>query len=113
MAARALSLALVAQAALSAPLGPTVTLRGGIEMPSIGSGSGGGCGPDSFGGPFPCAQYNNTLLYLKTGGRALHDALSYGNQFGTGAAVKAAATQLGIKREEIFMMSMVPREMMG
>ena len=113
MAARALSLALVVQAASGAPLGPTVTLRGGIDMPSIGSGSGGGCGPDSFGGPFPCAQYNNTLLYLRAGGRALHDALSYGNQFGTGAAVKAAATQLGIKREEIFMMSMVPREMMG
>jgi hypothetical protein len=97
----------------------------------------GGCGPDSMDGPYPCGQYNATLLYLKNGGRALHDALSYGNQvaasaapeyaprrrllrarsaagqWGTGAAVKDAPKLLNIKREDIFMMSMVPREMMG
>lgn len=33
----------------SGALGPTVTLRGGIVMPSVGSGSMGSCGPDSFG----------------------------------------------------------------
>lgn len=101
--------------ALAAPLGPTVTLRGGVVMPSVGSGSMGGCGPDSMGTKdgSPCAQYNGTMLYLKHGGRALHDALSYGNQWGTGAAVKDAAKLLNIKREEVFMMSMVPREMMG
>eukprot|EP01047_Picozoa_sp_COSAG01_P003021 COSAG01_NODE_86_length_27623_cov_39.847224_11_plen_389_part_00 len=97
------------------PLGPNVTLVGGVVMPSIGSGSMGGCGPDSFGTKdgSPCAQYNNSLLYLSLGGRALHDALSYGNQFGTGAAVRDAPAKLGIAREEIFVMSMVPREMMG
>ena len=84
-------------------------------MPSVGSGSMGGCGPDSMGTAdgSPCGQYNATLLYLKNGGRALHDALSYGNQWGTGAAVKDAAKLLNIKREEVFMMSMVPREIPG
>lgn len=111
-----LALSLVAlSGTLAAPLGPTVTLRGGVTMPSVGSGSMGGCGPDSMGTEdgSPCAQYNATLLYLQHGGRALHDALSYGNQWGTGAAVKDAAKLLNIKREEVFMMSMVPREMMG
>ena len=34
-----------------AALGPTVTLRGGVVMPSVGTGAMGGCGPDSFGTP--------------------------------------------------------------
>eukprot|EP01051_Picozoa_sp_SAG22_P021500 SAG22_NODE_4767_length_1170_cov_1.107376_2_plen_280_part_00 len=99
----------------AAALGPTVMLTGNVPMPSIGTGSMGGCGPDSFGTPdgSPCGQYNMTLMYLKNGGRALHDALSYGNQYGTGKAVADAQKLLGIKRQEVFMMSMVPREMMG
>ena len=115
MLLRLSTLALLAMTTRSAPLGPNVTLSGGVDMPSIGSGSMGGCGPDSMGTKdgSPCSQYNNTLVYLKAGGRALHDALSYGNQWGTGAAVKDAPKLLGIQRSEIFMMSMVPREMMG
>jgi hypothetical protein len=56
----ALSMLSLAAGALAAPLGPTVTRRGGAEMPSIGAGSMGGCGPDSMGTPdgSPCAQYN-------------------------------------------------------
>ena len=64
-------------------LGKIVQLRGNVSMPSIGSGSMGGCSPDGpFPGGVPCKQYNGTLLYLKNGGRALHDALSYCNQYG-------------------------------
>ena len=33
----------------NAALGPTVTLRGNVSMPSVGIGSSGGCGCDSFG----------------------------------------------------------------
>ena len=41
--------------------------------------------------------------YLKNGGRSLHDALSYCNQYGTGQAVKDSK----VPRSQVFMMSMV------
>ena len=48
-------------ASKSVALGPTVMLRGGVAMPSIGTGSMGGCGPDSFGSPYPCAHIGHQL----------------------------------------------------
>ena len=86
-------------------------LRSGIEMPSIGLGSSGGCGPDSFATAdgSPCGEYNATMLWFGNGGRAVHTALSYCNQFGVGAAYHAS----GLKREDVFLMSMVPKFLMG
>ena len=106
-----LALAACLASASSAPLGPTVQLRGGVEMPTIGLGSSGGCGPDSFGTAdgSPCAGYNASLEWINNGGRALHDALSYCNQYGVGRAVRDS----GLPRDELFVMSMVPKFLMG
>ena len=38
-----------------------------------------------------------TLDWFKSGGRAVHDALSYGNQAGLGAAIKDS----GLQRHEV------------
>eukprot|EP00937_MAST-01D_sp_MAST-1D-sp2_P001890 g1890.t1 len=97
--------------AASSPLGRTTTLRGGVKMPTIGLGSSGSCGPDSFGTAdnSPCAGYNATMEWFKNGGRAVHDALSYCNQYGVGRAVRDS----GLPREEVFVMSMVPKFLMG
>ena len=80
---------LAASAVADGPaLGPTVTLRGGVAMPSVAMGNPGGCGADSFGTQdgSPCAAYNTTMSWFSVGGRSVHDALSYGNQFGLGKA---------------------------
>ena len=108
---RVLGLSLLSLGA-AAPLGKTVMLRGGVEMPSVGLGSSGGCGPDSMGTPdgSPCKWYNASLQWFKqAGGRAVHDALSYGNQYGLGAAFRAS----GLARADAFLMSMVPKYLMG
>ena len=55
-------------ARIRAPAGPTVMLRGGVSMPSVGLGSSGGCHPDVDGSESTCANYNATLevgLYLR------------------------------------------------
>ena len=93
------------------PLGRTVRLRGGVEMPTIGLGSSGACGPDSFGtvDGSPCQEYNATRLWFANGGRAVHTALSYCNQYGVGAAFRDS----GLRRESVFLMSMVPKFLMG
>lgn len=86
-----------------------VMLRGGVSMPSVGLGSSGGCHPDVDGSESTCGNYNATLEAIKVGFRSFHDALSYGNQAGLGAAVRAS----GLPRKEIFVMSMVPKYLMG
>merc|ERR1712151_984997 len=69
-------------------------LRGGVEMPIMGLGSSG---------------YNATVQAMHLGYRAFHDALSYGNQLELGAAIKASP----LPRKELFIMSMVPKYLMG
>jgi diketogulonate reductase-like aldo/keto reductase len=81
----------------------------GVTMPSVGLGSSGGCHPDPDGTEHQCKGYNVSLQAMQLGYRAFHDALSYGNQAGLGAAVKAS----GIPRSELFLMSMVPKYLMG
>jgi len=80
-------------------------------MPSVGSGSMGSCGPDSFGtvGNVPCENMNASLQYFGLGGRSVHDALSYCNQYGLGAAAQASM----IPRKDLFLMSMVPYHLLG
>eukprot|EP01062_Namystynia_karyoxenos_P059928 TRINITY_DN51352_c0_g1_i1.p1 TRINITY_DN51352_c0_g1~~TRINITY_DN51352_c0_g1_i1.p1 ORF type:complete len:371 (+),score=114.84 TRINITY_DN51352_c0_g1_i1:77-1189(+) len=113
-AALRLLLALAAGGAAGAGLGPTVRLRGGVEMPTVGLGNGGGCHPDPDGTErLSCPSYNVTLSAIGVGYRAFHDALSYCNQAGLGAAVRDAV-QLGkLRRSEAFLMSMVPKFLMG
>jgi diketogulonate reductase-like aldo/keto reductase len=97
-------------------LDKTATLRGGITMPSVELGSSGGCGPDSFGTPDgkPCTLYNATMSWYDLGGRASHDALSYGNQYGVGrAAADFIKANPDVKRSDLFLMSMVPKFLMG
>ncbi len=103
--------ALLVDRVSSTPLGRTVMLRGGVEMPSVGLGSSGGCGPDNFNTPdgSPCAEYNATKLWFSLGGRAVHTALSYCNQYGVGAAYRHS----GLPRDSVFLMSMVPKYLMG
>ena len=48
-AAFLLSVCLVSQSQADIPLSPMVTLRDGVKMPIVSFGSGGDCGPDSFG----------------------------------------------------------------
>lgn len=92
------------------PLGPSVRLRGGTTMPTIGLGSSGQCGPDTFGpAGVPCQEYNATRSWFAVGGRSVHTALSYCNQFGVGAAFRDS----GLLREDVFLMSMVPKFLMG
>jgi len=106
----ALLLICVAASNSAAPLGPNVTLRGGTVMPSIGLGSSGHCHPDPDGTEAAsCSNYNATLSAIKAGYRSFHDALSYSNQAGVGAAIKAS----GVPRAELFMMSMIPKYLMG
>ena len=101
---------LLIASSLASPLGPNVTLRGGTVMPSIGLGSSGHCHPDPDGSEASaCSNYNATLSAIQAGYRSFHDALSYSNQAGVGAAVKAS----GVPRDELFMMSMVPKYLMG
>lgn len=90
-------------------LGPTVELRGGVVMPTLGLGSSGGCHPDPNGTERQCEGYNATLQAISLGYRSFHDALSYGNQAGVGAAVRDS----GVPRHELFLMSMVPTYLMG
>lgn len=105
-----LSLSSLAMAIASArPLGPTVMLRGGVEMPTVSLGSSGGCHPDPDGTEASCSIYNATLLAVKNGYRGFHDALDYCNQAGLGAALKDS----GVDRKQLFVMSMVPVYLMG
>lgn len=90
-------------------LGPNVTLRGGVVMPTVSLGSGGKCHPDPDGTEQQCSSYNNTMMALANGYRGFHTALSYGNQAGLGAAVKDS----GLPRESLFLMSMVPFHLLG
>merc|ERR1719506_3374161 len=46
---------------------------------------------------------------MQSGYRGFHDALSYGNQAGVGAAARDS----GIPRKQLFIMSMVPMYLMG
>ena len=102
--------AAVGAAGATVPLGPTVTLRGGVVMPSVGLGNGGGCHPDPDGTErHTCESYNVTTEAMGVGYRAFHDALSYGNQAGLGAAVKDSK----LDRSALFLMSMVPTYLMG
>jgi diketogulonate reductase-like aldo/keto reductase len=91
------------------PLGPNVTLRGGVVMPTISMGSGGSCHPDPDGTEKGCKNYQTTLQWFKLGGRGVHDALSYQNQAGLGAAIADS----NLSRKELFVMSMVPTYLMG
>lgn len=93
----------------SPALGPTVRLRGGVDMPTVSLGSGGSCHPDPDGSEDQCGNYKNTLLAIGNGYRGFHTALDYCNQAGLGAAVKAS----GLPRESLFLMSMVPTYLMG
>ena len=99
----------VAASSAAAPLGPTVSLRGGVSMPTVGSGSSGGCHPDPDGTEKKCSNYKAAMSWFGNGGRAVHDALSYCNQAGLGAAVN----DCGLPRRELFVMSMVPTYLMG
>eukprot|EP01047_Picozoa_sp_COSAG01_P087854 COSAG01_NODE_20402_length_955_cov_9.255841_2_plen_108_part_01 len=80
------------------PLGPNVTLRGGVVMPTISMGSGGSCHPDPDGTEKGCKNYQTTLQWFKLGGRGVHDALSYQNQAGLGAAIADS----NLSRKELF-----------
>merc|ERR1712224_812086 len=87
-------------------------------MPTVGLGSSGGCHPDpigqeSCGKACGCEIYDTATSAIKLGYRAFHDALSYGNQAGLGSAIRDAETKLGIPRREFFVMSMVPKFLMG
>ena len=117
--------------ATAAPLGPTVELRGGVMMPcahplpcwlrttpcsnrcswarTLGLGSSGGCHPDPDGTEKKCSNYQAVMSAISVGYRGFHDALSYGNQAGLGAAVSDS----GLPRSELFVMSMVPTYLMG
>lgn len=76
---------------------------------TVGLGNGGGCHPDPDGTERNCSSYKTTTLAISAGYRAFHDALSYCNQAGLGAAVADSK----IKRSELFLMSMVPTYLMG
>lgn len=78
-------------------------------MPSLGLGSAGGCHPDPDGTERSCPGYIAATQALGLGYRSFHDALSYGNQAGLGAAIKDS----NISRKDIFVMSMVPKYLMG
>lgn len=99
----------LSEALATVPLGVNVTLRGGVVMPSVGLGSSGGCHPDPDGTENTCSQYTAVTQALSLGYRSFHDALSYGNQAGTGAALRDSK----IPRSELFVMSMVPTYLMG
>lgn len=101
--------ALAASTFVPTALGPNITLRDGVVMPTVGLGSSGGCHPDPNGTEKTCPGYKNALQAMKLGYRSFHDALSYGNQAGLGAAVMDS----GIPREQLFVMSMVPKYLMG
>lgn len=90
-------------------LAPTVTLRGGVEMPLIGLGSTGACHADPDGSEQDCSSFQAIKLAMQNGYRAFHDALSYGNQAGLGAAIKNSS----LPRKDLFVMSMVPKYLMG
>ena len=78
-------------------------------MPTVGLGSSGGCHPDHDGTEASCSNYKAAMSWFHNGGRAVHDALSYCNQAGLGAAVN----NCGLPRSELFVMSMVPTYLMG
>jgi diketogulonate reductase-like aldo/keto reductase len=100
--------------AAARPLGKTVTLRGGVVMPSVGLGSSGSCHPDPDGTErTSCTNYAAATAALGLGYRSFHDALSYENQAGLGAAIKDAVAAGALRREDIFLMSMVPKYLMG
>ncbi len=79
------------------------------ESRTVGLGNGGGCHPDPDGTERNCSSYKTTMQAISVGYRAFHDALSYCNQAGLGAAVKDSS----VKRSELFLMSMVPTYLMG
>ena len=60
-------------------------------MPTVGLGNGGGCCADPDGScEKTCGAYKVSTEAMGVGYRAFHDALSYCNQAGLGAAVKDA-----------------------
>ena len=97
----------------AAPLGPSVTLRGGVVMPSVGLGSSGGCHPDPDGTERAQKGYASVVQAMGVGFRSFHDALSYGNQACLGVALKDAVAAKNVTRKEVFIMSMVPKYLMG
>lgn len=102
--------------ASSVGLGKTVILRGGVIMPSVGLGSSGHCHPDPDGSEnktAACSTYTASSSALKVGYRSFHDALSYENQAGLGAAIRDTVATGVLQREDIFLMSMVPKYLMG
>jgi diketogulonate reductase-like aldo/keto reductase len=54
------------------------------------------------------------MQWYGAGGRASHDALSYNNQYGVGrAAADFVKANPDVKRSDLFLMSMVPKFLMG
>lgn len=77
----------------------TVEIAPGVEMPLVGIGT---------------WQYNSSTAQsevsqaMAIGYRHIDTALGYGNQDGVGAAIKAAIDDLGITRDEVFLVSKIP-----
>lgn len=54
------------------------------------------------------------LVRFKLGGRGAHDALSYCNQYGLGKSAGDFIVETdGVERKDLFLMSMVPKFLMG
>lgn len=107
---------------VSVPLPKVTTIRGKpgaprVAMPSVALGNAGGCHPDPNGNEATdptCPAYNVVLSAIDVGYRSFHDALSYSNQAGLGAALKEAMTGARqVPRADLFAMSMVPKYLMG
>ena len=107
---------------VSVPLPKVTTIRGKpgaprVAMPSVALGNAGGCHPDPNGNEATdptCPAYAVVLSAIDVGYRSFHDALSYSNQAGLGAALKEAMTGARqVPRADLFAMSMVPKYLMG
>lgn len=94
------------------PLGKTVTLSNGVVMPSVGLGSSGHCHPDPPAS-HECTSYTAAIQAINNGYRSFHNALSYGGQAGLGQAVQDQCSTGSFKRRDFFLMSMVPKYLMG
>ena len=110
-------IAMTEMLASSTPLERTVTLRNGVVMPSVGLGSSGICHPDPDGtestDPIGCSSYPAAISALNLGYRSFHTALSYDNLAGLGQAIEDSIKLGNITRQELFVMSMVPKYLMG
>ena len=100
-----------------AALPATTTIRGKpgaarVSMPAVAMGNAGSCYPDPTGHEATdpnCPAYAVIKNALDVGYRSFHDALSYGNQAGLGAALKDALAEPSatLQRSDLFVMSMV------